>query len=83
MEKSGGGVMGGAGSTNNSSSIEIEGNVQAARRNSHYHAKAFVSVGFTLGLGPTVADLQLGHERFYGIKAEIRRSGRRQMPSSC
>jgi hypothetical protein len=39
MEKSGGDVMGGAGSTNNSLSIEIEGNVQAARRNSHYHAK--------------------------------------------
>jgi hypothetical protein len=34
-------------------------------------AIAFVSVGYTRGLGPSESNLELSHERFYAIKAEI------------
>jgi hypothetical protein len=37
-------------------------------------AVAFVGVGYTMGVGPFEPELELSHERFYGIKAEIRRT---------
>jgi len=37
-------------------------------------AVTLVGVGYTMGVGPFEPELELSHERFYGIKAEIRRT---------